>query len=213
MLFRSPTIQDGSTQLWQRVGGDLFVLADRSGKLMALHTVAADFAPAQAQEMLRRSLQNGDLHDWWFGGGHLFQVFMQPIYFGEPANRAPLGVLVLGSEINSRVAEDVRRVASSQVAFRYGRTVVVSTLSPALKEALKEQTLPQPAAGSFLDLASLFGSREDCSTAFAGTQILLAKSYDGHESHAIHLNQERFRHSHSTRQCSLLCRTCTCDGA
>ena len=144
----APTIQDGSRQLWQRVGGDLFVLADRSGKLMALHTVAADFAPAQAQEMLGRSLQNGDLHDWWFGGGHLFQVFMQPIYFGEPANRAPLGVLVLGSEINSLVAEDVRRVASSQVAFRYGRTVVVSTLSPALKEALKEQTLPQPAAGA-----------------------------------------------------------------
>jgi len=27
----APTIQDGSTQLWQRVGGDLFVLADRGG--------------------------------------------------------------------------------------------------------------------------------------------------------------------------------------
>ncbi len=142
------TIQDGSTQLWQRVGGDLFVLADRSGKLMALHAVAAGFAPAQAQEMLQRSLQNGELHDWWLGGGHLFQVFMQPIYFGEPANHAQLGVLVLGSEINNLVAEDVRRVASSQVAFRCGGMVVVSTLAPAQREELKEQTLPQSAAGT-----------------------------------------------------------------
>ncbi len=180
----APTIQDGSTQLWQRVGGDLFVLADRSGKLMALHTVAADFAPAQAQEMLQRSLQSGELHDWWFGGGHLFEVFMQPIYFGEPANRAQLGVLVLGSEINGLVAEDVRRVASSQVAFRCGATVVVSTLSPAQREELKEQALPQPAAGAppvDIDLGQerfLATSTDVPPSSSLSVSLVVLKSYD-----------------------------------
>jgi len=138
------TIQDASTGLWRRMGGDLFVLADRRGKLMALHTVYPGFTPTQAQEMLQRSLRSGEPRDWWFGGGHLFQVFMRPIYFGEPANHAELGILVLGSEINEQVAEDVRQVASSQVAFRYGPTVVVSTLSGAQRDELSKLTSLQP---------------------------------------------------------------------
>jgi hypothetical protein len=132
------TIQDASTGLWRRMGGDLFVLADRRGRLMALHAVNPGFTPAQAQEMLQRSLRSGEARDWWFGGGHLFQVFMRPIYFGEPANGTELGILVLGSEINEQVAEDVRQVASSQVAFRYGPTVVVSTLSGKQKDDLSK---------------------------------------------------------------------------
>ena len=140
------TIQDASAGLWRRIGGDLFVLADRRGKLMALHTANPGFPPAQAQEMLQRSLRSGEVRDWWFGGGHLFQVFMRPIYFGEPANDTELGILVLGSEINDQVAEDVRQVASSQVAFRYGPAVVVSTLSGAQKDELSKLT-PLPPSG------------------------------------------------------------------
>jgi signal transduction histidine kinase len=130
------TIQDASAGLWKKIGGDLFVLADRGGNLMALHALNPGFTPAQAQEMLRRSLHSGEARDWWFGGGHLFQVFMRPIYFGEPANGTELGILVLGTEISEQVAEDVRQVASSQVAFRYGSTVVVSTLSGTQKDEL-----------------------------------------------------------------------------
>jgi len=146
------TIQDASAGLWRRIGGDLFVLADRRGRLMALHTVSPGFAPAQAREMLQRSLRSGEARDWWFGGGHLFQVFMRPIYFGEPANDTELGVLVLGSEINEQVAEDVRQVASGQVAFRYGSTVVVTTLSGAQKDELSKLTPLPPSA---LDVAPL----------------------------------------------------------
>jgi signal transduction histidine kinase len=138
------TIQDGSAGVWRRIGGDLFMLADRRGRLMALHTVNPGFAPAQAAEMLQRSLRRGEPRDWWFGGGHLYQVFMRPIYFGEPANGTELGMLVLGSEINEQVAEDIRQVASSQVAFRYGPSVVVSTLSEAQREALSKLTSLPP---------------------------------------------------------------------
>jgi signal transduction histidine kinase len=133
------TIQDGSTRLWKIIGSDLFVLADRSGTLMALHTANPGFAAAQAQQLLLRSLAAGDARDWWFGGGRLFQVFMRPIYSGEPEGGAELGVLVLGYEINSQVAADVQQVASGQVAFCYGSSVVVSTLSPTRSLALMRQ--------------------------------------------------------------------------
>ena len=72
---------------------------------------------------------------------------MRPIYFGGPANGTELGILVLGSEINEQVAEDVRQVASSQVAFRYGPSVVVSTLDAAQRLALGKLT-SLPASGA-----------------------------------------------------------------
>jgi signal transduction histidine kinase len=154
------TIQDASAELWRRTGGDLLALADRKGQLMALHAASSSITTAQAGELLQRSLRSGEARDWWFGGGHLFRVFMRPIYFGEPANGTELGVLVLGSEINAQVAEDVRQVASSQVAFRYGPNIVVSTLSGRQKTDLGKLALgpgtsgtPAPAASSGLDEA------------------------------------------------------------
>jgi signal transduction histidine kinase len=42
-----------------------------------------------------------------------------------------LGFLVIGSEIDNRLAQDVAKVAASQVAFSYENEVVASTLTPA----------------------------------------------------------------------------------
>src|SRR5215472_15016481 len=43
------TIQDGSLPLWKLAGSDLYVLADRAGKVVALHTSTPDFTPEVAQ--------------------------------------------------------------------------------------------------------------------------------------------------------------------
>ena len=130
------TIQDASTDFWRQVGSDLFVLADRSGKLMALDTSTAGLTRSEAQGLVLRSLRRGEGRDWWFGNGHLFQVFIQPIYFGAPTDNTLLGVLAVGYEIDDHVAEDVSRIASSRVAFAYGRSIVVSTLSAIGQSAL-----------------------------------------------------------------------------
>src|SRR5438876_11271724 len=90
------TIQDASTDFWRLVGSDLFVLADRSGKLAALDTAAAGFSRSEAQGFLRRSLGDGETRDWWFGSGHLFVVFLQLLYFGFHVEHSSLDVLDLG---------------------------------------------------------------------------------------------------------------------
>jgi signal transduction histidine kinase len=134
------TIQDASLDLWRLAGSDLFVLAGRVGKVMALQTSTTGFDRATAQASLTRSLGTGENRDWWFGGGHLYEVFLQPIYFGSPQDNTVLGILALGYEINNDVAEQVSRIASSQVAFQYGKTVVVSTLSPGQQEELASRS-------------------------------------------------------------------------
>ena len=65
------TIQDASADLWRLAGSDLFVLADRSGRIMALHTTSAGLTRNTAQEILRRSLRHEEPRDWWYGGGRL----------------------------------------------------------------------------------------------------------------------------------------------
>lgn len=130
------TIQDASADIWHLTRSDLFVLADRAGKVMALHTSAEDYASDAAQAALTRTLRIGQSRDWWFGGGHLYAVFLQPIYFGESRNDIVLGVLALGFEVDKRLADAVARVGSCQVAFRYGKDIVVSTLSAFQQQGL-----------------------------------------------------------------------------
>jgi signal transduction histidine kinase len=137
------TIQDASGDFWRLGGSDLFVLADRSGNVVALHTATPGFTRSLAQESLRQSLGRDEPGHWWFGGGHLYEVFLQPIYFGSPANNNTLGMLAVGHEIDDRLAKEVSRVASSQVAFRYENSVVVSTLSPE-QEAELVRRIPNP---------------------------------------------------------------------
>ena len=139
------TIQDASATFWDLSGSQLFVLADRSGTVVAMHTATPGFTAAAAQESMRRSLAKGESHDWWFGGGRLFEVFLQPIYFGSPDDNAPIGMLAVGYDVDDRVAEDVSRVASSRVAFRYRNNLVVSTV-PAAQRAELTRRLEEFAA-------------------------------------------------------------------
>jgi signal transduction histidine kinase len=124
------TIQDGSQELWNLAGSDLFVLADRTGKVVALHAKAADLGRESAQESLTTSLGETNARHWWFGNKHLFEVSLQPIYAGPVADNQVLGYLVVGYEIDDGVARELSQVAASQVAFFYGDTLVRSTLSP-----------------------------------------------------------------------------------
>lgn len=124
------TIQDASQDLWSLAGSDLFVLADRSGKIVALHSKAADFGRESAQNSLIGSLDRSSGNQWWFGNKHLFEISLQPIYAGPASDNQILGYLVVGYEIDDGVARELSQVAASQVAFLYGDTLVRSTLSP-----------------------------------------------------------------------------------
>src|SRR5438876_2077729 len=126
------TIQDGSTRSWRLGGSDLFVLADRSGKVVALHTTTSGFTRDMAQTSLAASLERQD--HWWFGAQHLYEVFLKPIYFGPASANRLLGFLAVGYEIDDRLAAEVSRISASQVAFYYGDTIVRTTL-PASKES------------------------------------------------------------------------------
>ena len=132
------TIQDSSADLWRLAGTDLFLLADRSGKVVAYHSPAGGLTRNGAQDCLRQST-DAESPRWCYGNGHLYEVFMQPVYFGAAAQNIPLGTLALGHEISDSTAKEVSRIAASQVAFYYGDSLVLSTLTHSQETALSRQ--------------------------------------------------------------------------
>ena len=124
------TIQDASKDVWQLTGSDLLVLADRNGKVVALHTKSQGFTSAAAEQYFARSLNEEDSSHWWFDAHHLYQIFVQPVYFGSKTEGPLLGFLVIGYEIDDRLAREVSKVSASQVAFSYGDEIVATTLTP-----------------------------------------------------------------------------------
>ncbi len=175
------TIQDGSTPVWQLTGSDLFVLADRGGKVVALHTKSPGFTWEMAQSSLTSALNRQER--WWFGAKHLYEVFLKPIYFGPAAAGRLLGFLVVGREIDERVAAQIGRVASSRVAFYYGDAIVTSTLTPAKLAELMKQKLPgrqssQPASLELGKEHFLATTLDLSPPGTRGVRLAVLKSYD-----------------------------------
>lgn len=152
------TIQDASQDLWKLAGTDLLVLGDPAGRIMALYASTPGLTHEQAQESLHRSQSEDRSNHWWYGRNHLYEVSVQPIYFGTAANNRLLGFLAIGYEIDDAVLQEISHIAGSQVALRYGNKVVRSTLSPPQEGDLLRQ--PQGATGAAgLDQVQLGGER------------------------------------------------------
>ncbi|MGH9529744.1 MAG: ATP-binding protein [Terriglobales bacterium] len=164
------TIQDASTALWQLAGSDLFVLADRSGAIVALHVASPGFTRQMAQQSLKASTNIEGQSRWWFGAQHLYQVFLKPVYFGPASENRLLGFLIIGYEIDDSVANQVSRIAASQVAFYYGGTIVKSTLPPLHQAELAQQSPPYFSSGASRDEEIDLGDEH-----FLGTLLELTK--------------------------------------
>jgi signal transduction histidine kinase len=133
------TIEDAVADVWKLSGSDLLVMANRTGKVVALRASSPGIDPDAAQGLLRHSLDRSESKDWWFGGGHLYEIWIQPIYFGPAADQTSVGLLAVGHEVNQRAAMEFASVASGEVAFNYEGAPVASSLSPALQADLAQR--------------------------------------------------------------------------
>jgi signal transduction histidine kinase/ActR/RegA family two-component response regulator len=123
-------ITEASDNPWQSGECNLFVLADKDGAVLALQSREWSFPQAQAQEMVSQAVRRHDSVGWWFASGNLYQVVLQPFY-ADPSHKQGLqGFVVVGRTLDYSAARDLARISSSDVVFRYGDEVAVSTLSP-----------------------------------------------------------------------------------
>ncbi len=142
------TIQDASEGIWRLSGSDLLILAGRDGNVLGLRSRDSALTLPVAEGLLRDSLRKGEPRDWWFGGGRLYQVWMQTIYFGESSNNRITGYLALGHEVGASAARDLSTITASEVAFLSANTVIASTLSPEQQSDLVKQIWRSDGASS-----------------------------------------------------------------
>lgn len=133
------TIQDASKEIWQLSGSDLFVLTSIRGDVLAFQSSSPGFSVDAVQGSLRASLDRGNVWDWWFNGGHLYQIWLQPVYFGDQSNETLLGFLAIGQEVDQSQARNFSNVAASEAVFRYGSEIAASTLSADANGLLQRQ--------------------------------------------------------------------------
>src|SRR3984957_3926604 len=131
----SPTIQDASITYRNLAGSDLFVLAKPDCEVVTLHVTDPGFPPEAAGRDLKRSVDQGDTSSWWYDNGRLYWVFLRPITAGEGPETRELGILAIGYQVNSSVAQQLALVAQNQIALATDHDVIASTL-PQKDEAM-----------------------------------------------------------------------------
>lgn len=125
----APTIQDASETFWRLAGSDLFLLADPSGTIVGLHAKDGGWEKSSAEMDLRNSISRDEQSSWWFSNGRLCRVFIQFISAGTAASGKQLGVLAIGYEIDSSVAQQLALVSHSQIVLADRNRIVASTLA------------------------------------------------------------------------------------
>ena len=179
------TIQDASQEVWRLGGSDLFVLVDRAGRVVALHTSSPGFTQQSAQDLFQQAAQQESPNHWWFGGGHLYEVFIQPIYFGPETDNRVTGALAVGYEVSDQLLREFSKTAGSEVAFWYGNKIARSTLSQAHEQELLKKyrdasihTVHSASEAELGDERFLSSSVELTPGAVPSVHLQILKSYD-----------------------------------
>src|SRR5258708_6997320 len=94
--------------------------------------------------MLHRSLRSGSSDPRGINDRNDFQVHLHRFYDCPPVKSNLTGTVEVGRSMDVRAASDFGRISSSQIIFRYGKDVVVSTLSALQEQEVGRQIPDQP---------------------------------------------------------------------
>ncbi|MGA9042815.1 MAG: response regulator [Terriglobales bacterium] len=151
-----PTVQDGSESILQTSRADLLILESGSGIMLGFHSKTNDVPASDVERLLRNSTGN---QDWWWAGGHLYDVSFAPIVAGAKPQQRALGRIALGREVSSPTLVGGDAFGSSAFTFEREGSVMLSSL-PASEWRDFEAALPRgPATSQPIQEMNLGGER------------------------------------------------------
>ncbi len=144
------TVDDGSQTILPTSHADLLILENPSGEMLALHAKSSDVTPSIVTPLMQASRGN---EDWWFIGGHLYDVNLVPIMAGSGTEERVLGRMALGHEITRASLLNSGDFGKSAFSLERDGRVLLSSL-PAdvwseLETALPEEKTPANSVREF----------------------------------------------------------------
>jgi signal transduction histidine kinase/ActR/RegA family two-component response regulator len=131
------TVEDGSAPLLQASHADLLVLENARGDMLAFHSKSDDVPVSAVKRLLAESNRG---QDWWFAGGHLYQVSFAPIVAGAGENQQFLGTVALGRELSNESLAATGAFLNTRFIVERKGAVILSSL-PAKEWGDFEQAL------------------------------------------------------------------------
>ena len=178
------TIQDGSQEFWITSGSDFFALVSPAGSLFTYSNRGSSLSESLVNPGLQTCMSSLDDPCLVAFGSSLYELSIQPLYFGPPANGSQLGYVVIGYAIDQQVAHEVSDVAAADVVFLVGGHVAAATLPPDRLPDLGAHGGALSAAGESTQKVRLNGEMYVASAAVLPTsgksdvQLVVLKSYD-----------------------------------
>ena len=122
------TIRDGAAEFNDLSGADLFVLAAPGGRPIAVFESGRPEDLSELKQPL--AFEAPGVPTFYQTRSHrLYEVAFQPLYFGAQAREVRLGYVMLGYQVDQRLAQEVSQAASAQIIFYADDRLVTSTLA------------------------------------------------------------------------------------
>ena len=188
------TIRDGAADFYELSGGDLFALADGSGKPVALYEGGASREPAALSQSFIPNIHGALQPSYVIVRGNLFEVAVQPLFFGAAASGTRLGYVLLGYSVDRRLAEEVSQATSAEVIFYANKSMVATTLDDRNQAESAKRSDDLLSSGA-READTWFGGEHFVHAAvlLSGTaephvQLVVLKSYDQASRYVTELN-------------------------
>jgi signal transduction histidine kinase len=189
------TIRDGAADFYELSGGDLFALADGNGKPVALYEGGAPRDPASLAQSVIPEIRGALQPNYVMVRGNLFEVAVQPLYFGAAASGTRLGYVILGYSVDRELAEQVSQATSAEVIFYADKTMVATTLDDRYRAESAKRSDDLLSFGA-QEADTWFGGEHFVHAAvlLSGTaqprvQLVALKSYDQASRYVTELNR------------------------
>jgi signal transduction histidine kinase len=178
------TIEDGSAPFWSTSGGDFFALASASGEVFTYSSRGTTLHDGEVKQGLVACMAHRTEICTIAFDERLYELSIQPLYFGPPGNDSQLGYVVIGYAIDAKVARQIADVAAADVAFLVDGHVSAATLPPDRITDLRVQIAPLDSVTAEPRTITLGAERYTAaaaSIASAGhehVELVVLKSYD-----------------------------------
>ena len=127
-LADPPTVEPLARDYRDQMGSALIVVIHRSGRLLA-RVGAGDATATHGTELpgIREALSNKETTAFWPSARGILEVVTVPIFIGQPGPEI-LGTLSVGFEFDERLAQRLKALTESEIAFAVDGRVQAATL-------------------------------------------------------------------------------------